>query len=536
MQKKYGKKWFQLDLARQRTFVREEAEQLLSVLHNCGYNGMALYLEGYFEFPEFKGIPREGCMNADDAKWICETAKKYDIEIIPMTNLVGHANSFLGQECFGKLGQYCNDYQFDMKTEGFKEFAKSIIDQLIECFNPKFIHIGGDEVKLSSEDMKDYAVFLSEICIYLENKGIQTGIWGDMLYRHPEIAETMRKDIWVFDWWYYGHRIETPKMLREMGFENIVICPATQSWDGIVGTQLICPWHRDVPWKVISIGPDEVEAFLIDGQEQECYDALLTDWENYQGHLIWNSLHMIARFGQFVNNKDLSDAQLNEVIFGKTTPYMKIMYKMMEAQAFFYEELDKLPGRFVAHQHGVDGIFSLSAMSKTLQCGDSMSEEVIQIFEKTANEVEDILKKWDVDSSLEYRTKRHLQFAVCYTRAVSKMLSIAHYTKKTYREASLVQFKNPQKYAELLTNVCTDFVEFANYYNVLKITLENAIKDSGHTKNDIGMLDIMKEKLEKLIMNIEHFSLLGKEYKKNISLPSWTRIICENIAAIDVNT
>ena len=88
----------------------------------------------------------------------------------------------------------------------------------------KMLHIGGDEVNLGDEDRKDYVRFLSDMCLYLKEKGIETGIWGDMFIKHPEMAADMNKDVHIFDWWYYGHRPQSTKMLKSAGFKNIVVC------------------------------------------------------------------------------------------------------------------------------------------------------------------------------------------------------------------------------------------------------------------------------------------------------------------------
>jgi len=536
MEKQYKKKWFQFDLARQRSFDREETEQLLEVLQKCGYNGIGLYLEGFFELPEFGGAAREGCMNKDDAKWISKTAAKYGLQVIPMTNLVGHGESFLSQERYTSVGRYCNNFQFDMKAEGFREFAKSVIDQYIECFNPSFIHIGGDEVSLSEEDRKDYAAFLSDMCSYLKEKGIETGIWGDMLYKHTEIGEMMTKDIWVFDWWYYGHRVETPKMLSEMGFKKIIVCPGTQSWNGIVATQFICPWRNDVPWKVIDVKPDEIEAFLLDSQPYDVYDTMLTDWENYQGHLMWNALHIMARFGNFVNGKDLSDEALNETLFGRQTPFMECMHLLMNVQDLFYRELEKLPGRFVTHGHGIDGVFCLHTLSKMLQCGERIGEDMAEEFIKVAQKVTEILEGWEAKTSLEDRCKRSIEFAVSYAKAGAGILKLANKTRALYRAAALEQFRDSKKYSSMLSEVQNDLRAFADECSIFKESLRNAVKDSGHTRADFDRLDKTKLALEKMANSLDNFNVGGSQYEKNIALISWQKLVFENVAFRDVNS
>lgn len=530
----YGKKWFMFDIARQRCFHREEMKALIEVLHRCGYNGIGLYIEGFFQFPAFGGAPREGCMTADDAKWICKLAKQYDMILMPMTNLVGHAESFLCQERFKSFGK--SESQFDMKAKGFSEFAKSVIDQFIDCFEPKIIHIGGDEVSLDDEGRKDYVKFLSDICDYLSNKGVITGMWADTFLIHPECAQNMNKDVLMFDWWYYGHRYESTEIIKNAGFKNIVVAPGTQSWNSIVGTQQMCPWRDEMRWRYDKdVAPDEVEAFLIDSQKQDVYDAMLTDWENYQGHLMWNSLHIIARFGQFVNGKGLSDKELSCCLFDRDTPFMECMHIIMGVQKQHYAEAEKLPGRYYKHTHIMDGVFLTDALNKTLQCGDCMSAELAVFYEQAASKVNKLLSDWNPISDLEDRCKRSLQFAAAYSQSMSEILNLAHKTKALYRKASFEQFKNPKKYSEMLARISDSFSTFAKHYTEWIEVFENAIKDSGHTRNDIRLLNNVKQHIEKLVIRLADFDVQGIEYKKGLALLSWNVLLCEIFGNINVN-
>ncbi|MBP3627484.1 MAG: family 20 glycosylhydrolase [Clostridia bacterium] len=533
MNNRYNKKWFQFDLARFRSFNREETEELLKVLNRCGYNGIGLYIEGFFEFPEFGGAPREGCMTKEDAKWVCETAKKYDLLVMPMTNLVGHGESFFCQERFTYLGR--DDFQFDMKHKDFRAFAKSVIDQFIDCFNPEILHIGGDEVSLDEEDRKDYVKFLSDMCEYLKEKGIQTGIWGDMFLKHPEMAKNMNKDVYIFDWWYYGHRYESTEMLINCGFKNIVICPATQSWDGIVGTQQMCPWKELLPWKCEEdVAADEVEAFLTDAQKHGVYDAMLTDWENYRGHLIWNNMHSVARFGRYVNGESLEDKALNTAIFSRETPYMECMHILMDAQKQHYREYQKLPGKLVKHQHGTDGIFNPLALCKLLQCGDLLSESLTEKFEEAEKKVKKLLEGWKVESKLEDRCKRHLYFAADYAKATAVTLRLANETKALYKETSYEQYKNPEKYSQMLHKVQEDFKSFAEGYDEWITSLSNAISDSGHTRKDIKELKNVKSLTEKLVVCLDDYDIDGGQYNKKLALPGWKELLSSTFGKVNV--
>ena len=73
--KKFDRRWFMLDLARDKAFSKEEFSVLLDTLKKLGYNGIGIYLEGAFEFKNLGGVTRENVMTYDDAKWLVEECK-----------------------------------------------------------------------------------------------------------------------------------------------------------------------------------------------------------------------------------------------------------------------------------------------------------------------------------------------------------------------------------------------------------------------------------------------------------------------------
>lgn len=533
MSREDGKKWFMIDLARKRSFHRNEMEVLLEVLSRCGYNGIGLYLEGFFQFPLFEGAPRRGCMSVEDASWMVQKAESYHMTVMPMTNLVGHGESFLEQERFFELGNGKN--QFNMGAKDFRRFAKSVIEQFVEAFHPSIIHIGGDEVALNDSDRLVYAEFLSDMCAYLKRQGIQTGIWGDMLLAHADIAKQMRKDVVVFDWWYYGHRYESTRMLLDYGFEDIVVCPATQSWDGIVGTQQMCPWKELEPWKCEQdVAADEVEAFLQDAESVGVYDAMLCDWENYGGHLLWNSMHQVARFGRFVNQKTIVDDALSQALFGQDTPYMECMHELMRAQKLYYEETKKMPGKLAKHQHSVDGLFDKRILCKVLQCGGCMSHSLGDEFIKAADKVTSLLFGWAIKTPVEELCRDSLKFAVCYARATAVILNIAKEAPMFYHKAAEAQYVRDEEFLTYLRKIRTCFATFISESGNWRRELENAIKNTGHTGQDVtDMLQVIRamEDLQNVLLEYENSEFLSE----TPAFPAWKTFLCRSLGEVDVN-
>lgn len=537
----YNKKWFMLDLASQRSFCRKEVEDLLCVLEKCGYNGIGLYLAGAFKFPEFGSFLHEGCMSPEDAAWIKEQAAKRGMSVMPMTNLYANAETFLAQEKFQKFMLTKADplpisdllhksvvtrNAFDITAEGFMDFALSVVDQLVEVFKPEFLHLGGNDVTLQTEeDKRNYAVFFTALAEHLNKKGVRAAIWGDTILKYYTIAEPLTKDITVFDWNYYGHKYGTSHKLKRLGFNDIVACPGTQSWSGVVATQHVGPdSDLSTRWR-LNVAPDEVEAFLRDTAAIDIDNAMLCDWGNYYGTLLWNGMHQIARFGQYVNCEPTNDEALSQVLFGRQTPYMQAMRTLMEAQYNYSKEYSKLPGKIRAEKHETAAVFKTEALKDMLIFGSVLSPEVAEGFVNAAAKAKDLLEGWMTASDIEERCKKSLVFAACFAEAMAMILRLVGETKNLYRAAAPLQYTEPQKYSEILHQVQSDFCAAAREVDGLREVLSEAIADTGHTAEDLDRLTENKNRLEKSAKVLDYFDVGGSDYNKYIALYDWRNLV-----------
>ena len=87
------------------------------------------------------------------------------------------------------------------KKEEVFEFIQGVLDEIIELFPSKIIHIGGDEVlkerwkecpdcqkRLKSEGFDDehelQAYFTNRLVAYLKSKGVKALCWNDVLNKY----------------------------------------------------------------------------------------------------------------------------------------------------------------------------------------------------------------------------------------------------------------------------------------------------------------------------------------------------------------
>ncbi|MFK7780822.1 beta-N-acetylhexosaminidase [Psychroserpens sp.] len=155
---------------------------------------------------QFDGKRYGGFYTQDEIKDVVVYAQSRHINIIPEIELPGHAQAAIS--AYPNLG--CTGLQVDVakkwgvfdqiycsKDETF-EFLEDVLDEVVELFPGKYIHIGGDEApktnwkncnqcqkKIKTEGLKDehelQNYFITRIEKYLNSKGKQIIGWDEIL-------------------------------------------------------------------------------------------------------------------------------------------------------------------------------------------------------------------------------------------------------------------------------------------------------------------------------------------------------------------
>ncbi len=452
----FKRRWFMWDFARQRRFDREEFIMVATKLSELGFNGIGLYLEGAFELKSIgEGILREGVMTRDDAVWAKEKCAALGITLFPMTNVVGHMEHFLRQERFAHLCADDDLYALNFTGPEAEEFAMKILSEYIEAFDTNYIHVGGDEVPLTDKTRPLYAEFLSGICNKLLARGITPAIWNDMLWSHKELCDTFSRDVEIFDWFYNGHRPESIKFFRELGFKKVIPCPCDNSWQGFIGHQAMRPWVEEEDHTPVA--PDEVEALFADAIREgdpENLMGLHTHWEDTEGRDLWGQWSAFARSGYFMqgkfDNKPCNDETLEMAIFGRVTPYTQIMHIIQ----------DEIQTLFIHPCHGLifrDFLFNKQRYSKILKDTARDKPEIAKETVEPVKKIEKLLNDWTAEGEFEKRCHAYLVSIVALIKASFGLYDAFAAYGKLYKIAANKQFDNTQEAKALVLEFADGF-------------------------------------------------------------------------------
>lgn len=485
----FNRRWFMWDLARQRTFDRNEILDWLDGLQRLGYNGVGLYLEGAFAFDAFPGIIRDGVMDFKDAQWLMGECKKRDMFLFPMTNVVGHMEHFFQQERFRPLLTEGTTNQLDFSNPEAEDFAMQIVREYAKHFPCGMVHIGGDEVALTEENKIPYAKFLAKICDRCLADGIQPAIWNDMLWMDPDLCRYFSRDVFIFDWSYYGHRPEGMAFFRDLGFRDIVVCPCDNSWEGFIHYQRLSGHLKsrtDLP-----VRPDEVEALFEDAVQEGILGGCLTNWNNEKGRNSWAQWSAFARAALFMNGqleaREVNDEKIEHTLFGRVTPYTQISHILQ----------DTLPMRDLSMTMR-NALYVPKEIRVLFHIARSAEAEPMYDYSATADKVETLLNSWQPASSFENRCWSAM-YGICGMLRASSALLDAFLLHPLYTQAAAIQFQSPQKANMLLQRIIGSFRKAHSETETYQKIHACAIVGSGHTRNDLLRLSDTLRILQTLI-------------------------------------
>lgn len=149
----------------------------------------------------------EGYYTKEDIKEIVAYAKSRFIEVIPEIDLPGHSTAILA--AYPHLSCHKEPLEVESKYGILKNsvcasndevynFIYDVLDELMEMFDSKFIHIGGDEIRfrnwknciscknlMKKENLKSYKdlsrYFTNKVASYLREKNRTPIVWNDLI-------------------------------------------------------------------------------------------------------------------------------------------------------------------------------------------------------------------------------------------------------------------------------------------------------------------------------------------------------------------
>ena len=255
----YSNRGYMLDVSRGRVPTMDSLKAMVDRLSLYKINQLQLYMENCLRLDGFEEIwsqtdpftPEEIL----DLDCYCHIR---GIELVPCIASFGHLYDLLRSESFGKyremdtgMGEaftWYNRMRYHIINVSDPEsftLITGILDQYIPLFRSDKINICCDETfdlgKGKSASMAKgmvygelYLSYVNKLVDYLQSKGKQVMIWGDIVQNNHEQMGNLNSQVTCLNWYYnYGAKEEIVKMFFDKGLKQYV-CPSVSGYSRLV--------------------------------------------------------------------------------------------------------------------------------------------------------------------------------------------------------------------------------------------------------------------------------------------------------------
>lgn len=259
------------------------------------YNQFQLYIEHTFQFNGLSEVWRGADpLTSSDILELDSYCAARGIELVPSVSTFGHHYTALRTRQLRDLGEFPEDadrpfsliermthHTLNITDERSYEFSTSLIDELMPLFRSRKFNICADETfdlgkgRSKRESAKRgvgamYADFVERLCRHVDDRGHDVMVWADVALEHPEIIDTLPKNITWLNWQYEPDVDDgTTAALADAGATQMV-CPAVWCWNALIP-------RIDDAW-------NNITRMARHGRAHDVSGMLVTDWGDF-GHV-----------------------------------------------------------------------------------------------------------------------------------------------------------------------------------------------------------------------------------------------------------
>lgn len=255
----YSNRGYMLDVSRGRVPTMESLKELVDRLSVYKINQLQLYMENCLRLDGFEEIwSQTDPLTPEEILELDCYCNIRGIELVPCIASFWHLYDLLRSESFGKyremdtgLGEaftWYNRMRYHIINVSDPEsftLITGILDQYIPLFRSDKINICCDETfdlgKGKSASMATgmgygemYLYYVNRLVEYLQTKGKNVMIWGDIVQNHHEQMGKLNSQVTCLNWYYnYGAKEEIVKIFSDKGLKQYV-CPSVSGYSRLV--------------------------------------------------------------------------------------------------------------------------------------------------------------------------------------------------------------------------------------------------------------------------------------------------------------
>ncbi len=207
----------------------------------------------------FRGMPElwrdDTPLTAEEIMELDDYCYERGIELVPSLATFGHLHKLLSSRSYEQLCEMPDSagrpfsfedrmalHTVNVSNPDSMKLIKEMIAEYMVLFRTKKFNICADETfalgKGRSKALADekgvgtlYVDYISELFDFLKKAGREPMFWGDIICRHPELADRIPKDVICLNWGYSPTQREyETQILAEAGVVQYV-CPGACGWN-----------------------------------------------------------------------------------------------------------------------------------------------------------------------------------------------------------------------------------------------------------------------------------------------------------------
>ncbi|MEW6236332.1 MAG: beta-N-acetylhexosaminidase [Candidatus Omnitrophota bacterium] len=222
----------------------ETVKRFIASMAEFKLNKYYLYSEDTLEYPNQPLIGEtNGRYTPDDIRAIVAAGAQNYVEIVPCVQFHGHLHNNLRVEKYSDLAEVPHGGELSPGQQGVDEFVEKCVKTLAELFPSKSIHAGGDETyelgtgrsrerhpnRPAGEIYLEHALKVQKI---IRSYGRTPEVWGDILLNHPEIINSIPKNMRMMTWSYFERQDDFTPLVKPFADAGLpfVVCPGVRNW------------------------------------------------------------------------------------------------------------------------------------------------------------------------------------------------------------------------------------------------------------------------------------------------------------------
>jgi len=313
------------------------------------------YFEDTFRFKKYPtiGVGR-GAMTREQAEELQAFAKPYNVQIIPIFEMLGNQGALLLLDEVGPFAEYPGAQSFSVDDEAFA-FLSNCFGELADTFESPYFHVGLDESwdlgfgKSESRVNREgrgavHAAHYRRIHELVTGRGKKMILYADIILERPAILDMIPKDIILMDWHYEPrqHYPSVPTLARH-GFPLMVL-PGMNNWDRI--------------FPELSAAMINIRNFTLDGIQHKALGSFTSTWGDNGSKNLRELLYYGYAYGAEVTWSpeatdvgDFSERFCTQFYGPHTATRLQAVYALLEKWPWWFPLLDYFRHPFVPRKN-----------------------------------------------------------------------------------------------------------------------------------------------------------------------------------------